>query len=102
MSLRRSGQGNRLSSEGSLALLIERLTARLHAGEPVRLAQVQEQHPEHAATLAEVWPALEALAELERSLLAGVPQSLNSPGPTPAWSCPCVWPVPAPCPPCRA
>jgi WD40 repeat protein/serine/threonine protein kinase len=59
--------GSSAAAEQSLALLIERLTARLHAGEALELAEVQRLHPEHAEQLGEVWPTLQALAELERS-----------------------------------
>jgi superkiller protein 3 len=67
MSLRPYASVPSACGDQSLAVLIERLTARWQAGEPLQLSEVQRQHPEHAEQLAEVWPALEALAELERS-----------------------------------
>ncbi|MFO0841516.1 MAG: protein kinase [Gemmataceae bacterium] len=48
----------------ALGRLVEGLTARLQAGEPLKLAGVLRDHPEHAGPLARMWPALLALADL--------------------------------------
>src|SRR5439155_11458062 len=53
--------------EQALGRVIERVSARLHAGEAVDLADVVREYPEHAEELRQLWPALEAMAELERS-----------------------------------
>jgi eukaryotic-like serine/threonine-protein kinase len=55
------------ANEKSLALLVERLTSRLQRGEAVDLSEEVRAHPEHAEQLALLWPALAALADLERS-----------------------------------
>jgi tetratricopeptide (TPR) repeat protein/serine/threonine protein kinase len=73
MSASRSGQVESVGGEASLALLVERITARLQAGEALALAGLKQEHPEHAAQLDEVWPALQALAGLDRSPGAGSP-----------------------------
>ncbi len=54
-------------NEKSLALLVERLTARLQHGEAVDLSAEMRAQPEHAEQLALMWPALAALADLARS-----------------------------------
>src|SRR5262249_49956654 len=55
------------AKDRSLALLVERLTARLQRGEKIDLAEEARAHPEHAGQLALLGPALAALADLERS-----------------------------------
>jgi serine/threonine protein kinase len=59
------------TGEHALALLVERLTARLQAGEQLDLAAVVREHPDHAERLAQMWPALAALADLSGSLRQG-------------------------------
>ncbi len=50
-----------------LADLVENLTARLEAGAPIDLEAVLREHPEHAAELRELLPALALLADLSHS-----------------------------------
>jgi eukaryotic-like serine/threonine-protein kinase len=59
------------AADQSLALLVERLTARLQAGERLDLAVLVGEHPDHAERLAQLWPALAALADLSASLQQG-------------------------------
>jgi serine/threonine protein kinase len=73
MSDSRSGQVESVGGEPSFALLVERITARFQAGEALALAELKQEHPEHADQLDEVWPALQALAKLDRSPGAGSP-----------------------------
>jgi serine/threonine protein kinase len=49
--------------DGDLANLVEELTARLEAGEPVELDAYLEQHPEHSAELRRLYPALRLLLD---------------------------------------
>src|SRR5262249_18330148 len=56
----------------SLALLIEELTKRLQRGEEITLSEVARELPQHTEQLAQVWPALQALADLSRSGGSGV------------------------------
>jgi serine/threonine protein kinase len=49
--------------DGDLANLVEELTARLEAGEPVELDAYLEQHPEHGAELRRLYPALRLLTD---------------------------------------
>src|SRR5262245_11081086 len=77
-----SAQAPSRTSEQGLALLVERLTARLQAGEVVDLAALAREHPEHAPELERMLPALEALAELGGSApparpAAGAAQTLG-------------------------
>jgi serine/threonine protein kinase/Flp pilus assembly protein TadD len=51
----------------ALADLVEELTARLQAGEPIDPAAVLRDHPDHADQLARLLPALELLADLSRT-----------------------------------
>jgi hypothetical protein len=58
----------RAASDSSvLADLIDRLTAKMQAGEAIDWEQVARQHPEHAGELLQFKPALGALGELSRS-----------------------------------
>ena len=50
-----------------LAALIDELTDRLQAGEPVDFEAIISQHPEHAEPLRQLLPALEMMGELKRS-----------------------------------
>ena len=50
-----------------LALLVERLSARLEAGEAVDLEAVAREHPEHAAELRDLLPAVALMVNLSRS-----------------------------------
>src|SRR5947209_19518118 len=50
------------SDDPGLAELVDGLTARLHAGEPVDLGHIVRDHPEYADELRELFPALQALA----------------------------------------
>jgi tetratricopeptide (TPR) repeat protein len=61
------------SAEHSLAELIEELSARMEAGEPVALQALVEAHPEHAGELRRLYPALRLLADLSRSGEANLP-----------------------------
>jgi hypothetical protein len=51
------------AADGDLANLVEELTARLEAGEPVDLDAYLEEHPEHGAELRRLYPALRLLLE---------------------------------------
>jgi serine/threonine protein kinase/Flp pilus assembly protein TadD len=53
--------------DAALAELVEDLSRRLHAGEAVDVEAVAAAHPEQAAELRRLLPALEAMAELSRS-----------------------------------
>ena len=55
------------SLEPVLGRLIDELTARLQAGEAVDAEAVAREHPEYAAELRGLLPALAALGELSRS-----------------------------------
>ena len=55
------------SVDSSLAELVEALTAKLQAGEPVDWSAVSRDHPAHAGDLRALAPALAALADLSRS-----------------------------------
>ena len=61
------------SAEHSLAELIEELSARLEAGEPVDLQACLDAHPEHAGELRRLYPALQLLADFSRSGEANLP-----------------------------
>jgi serine/threonine protein kinase len=68
------------SGEQALAILIDQLTARLQAGEPVDVAAYLQQHPAHAERLQALLPALRMLADLARSApldsASGVPLAI--------------------------
>ena len=51
----------------ALARLIDELTARLQAGEVIDADALAGEHPEYAAELRELLPALRAMADLSRS-----------------------------------
>jgi tetratricopeptide (TPR) repeat protein len=55
------------SASSVLAELVDRLTARLHAGESINWEAEARAHPEHAAELRRLVPALGALDQLSRS-----------------------------------
>jgi serine/threonine-protein kinase len=55
------------SPSSILAELVDRLTAQLQAGAAVNWDAVERQHPEHAAELRRLRPALGALDDLSRS-----------------------------------
>ncbi|HKB35004.1 MAG TPA: protein kinase [Gemmataceae bacterium] len=59
------------SPSSVLAELIDRLTARVQAGEEVDWEQEAREHPEHAEALRSLGPALAALDDLSRSGEAG-------------------------------
>jgi serine/threonine protein kinase/Flp pilus assembly protein TadD len=61
------------AADGSLAELIEELSAKIDSGEPVDLPAYLEAHPEHAEELHRLLPALQLLADLSRSGSASVP-----------------------------
>jgi serine/threonine protein kinase len=75
-----------VTADESLGRLVERLTRRLQEGERLDLPALAREYPEHAAQLAEVWPALQALADLERAASAGgevLPLAEPEAGPAP-------------------
>src|SRR4051812_9050808 len=51
----------------ALADLLERLTARLNAGEPVDPAELRREYPEHAEELLRLLPAVRLMADLSKS-----------------------------------
>jgi serine/threonine protein kinase/Flp pilus assembly protein TadD len=55
------------SPSSVLAELVDRLTARVQAGEAIDWPEVARQHPEHVGELRQLWPALGALDDLSRS-----------------------------------
>jgi hypothetical protein len=55
------------SLDGSLADLIEELSAKIEAGDAVDLPAYLEAHPAHAAELRRLVPALQLLADFSRS-----------------------------------
>jgi eukaryotic-like serine/threonine-protein kinase len=55
----------------ALAVVIEELTARLQAGEPVDADEVMREHPEHAGELRELLPTMARLVSLSRPSTAG-------------------------------
>src|SRR5262245_15821136 len=65
-------QSQSITGDRLLAELIEELTTRLRAGEPVEIEQYAEAHPEHAERLRKLLPALRVLAEASRSGPAGL------------------------------
>jgi hypothetical protein len=56
------------SSEQVLGILIEELTAKIQAGEPVDVQAYLRDHPEHGERLAQLLPALHLLADREHEL----------------------------------
>jgi serine/threonine protein kinase len=69
------------STEHRLADLIEELSARLEAGEPVELQACLDAHPEHADELRRLYPALQLLADFSRSGEANLPPDGREPAP---------------------
>src|SRR6516165_1831231 len=59
------------SDDQALGFLIDELTARIQAGEPVEVEAHVGEHPEHADALRRLVPALHLLADLGRSVPAG-------------------------------
>ena len=59
------------SGDQALGLLIDELTARIQAGEPVDVNAYAEAHPQHAEALRRLVPALHLLADLGRSAPVG-------------------------------
>jgi serine/threonine protein kinase/Flp pilus assembly protein TadD len=57
--------------------LIEELTNKLQAGEPVDISAYADRYPEHAETLRRVFSALEVLGELGRSLATDSNQAVT-------------------------
>ena len=64
------------STDARLAELIDELTARLQAGEPLDLDACRRAHPEHAARLEQLLPALRMLAEASASRQQGASAGL--------------------------
>src|SRR6516162_3741545 len=62
--------------------LIEALTVRLQAGEPVDLDEVARRHPEHAERLRQLLPALVMMADLGDSSPRGL-EGIDATGPGP-------------------
>jgi serine/threonine protein kinase len=62
-----SSSRDRIAADPALAELVDRLTARLQAGEPVDLDAIAANHPEYAGRIRQLLPALEVLADLGRS-----------------------------------
>jgi tetratricopeptide (TPR) repeat protein len=60
------------SADRALGLLVEELTAKLQAGEPVDVQAYVEGHPEHAERLRQLLPALRLLGDLGRSAATGM------------------------------
>ena len=62
-----SSSRDRVAADPALAELVERLTARLQAGEAVDADAIAANQPEYADRLRQLLPALEVLADLGRS-----------------------------------
>src|SRR6516162_6856107 len=67
------------ATDHSLAELIEELSARMEAGEAVDLQACLDAHPEHAAELRRLFPALQLLADFSGSGEANVPPDGGEP-----------------------
>ena len=67
MSRPHDGNGRSVSDSSVLADLIDRLTARMQAGEAIDWEEEAQRHPEYAGELLRLRPALGALGELSRS-----------------------------------
>jgi serine/threonine protein kinase/tetratricopeptide (TPR) repeat protein len=61
-------QGRSRSTDGSLAELVEALTAQLQSGAPVDWSAAARDHPDHADDLRALAPALTALGDLSRGV----------------------------------
>ncbi|MHC4672061.1 MAG: protein kinase domain-containing protein [Planctomycetota bacterium] len=59
--------GQSLETDPVLAELVEEITSKIQAGEPVDLAAYQRDHPEQVEQLHKLLPAIEVLAELKDS-----------------------------------
>ena len=59
-------------SDSALDDLIEELTAKIHSGEAVDLAEIARRYPEHAERLRRLMPALALMANLSRSSVSDV------------------------------
>jgi serine/threonine protein kinase len=62
-----NAEGAAGSDSSALADLIDRLTAKMQAGEPIDWAGVARQYPEHAEEVLRLGPALGALGHLSKS-----------------------------------
>ncbi len=62
-----SSSPDRVAADPALAELVERLTARLQAGESVDVEAISANYPGYADRLRQLLPALEVLADLGRS-----------------------------------
>src|SRR5947209_11825634 len=67
------------SDDPGLADLVDGLTARLHAGEPVDLGRVLRDHPAYADELRELFPALQALARVGSGAAPAPPAEARAP-----------------------
>jgi serine/threonine protein kinase len=67
--------GTATSPDRVLADLIEEFLGQLEAGESIGPSEFAARHPEHAAALSELLPALEVLADLGRSVGSGARRS---------------------------
>jgi serine/threonine protein kinase len=65
-------------SDQTLALLVEQLTAKLQAGQRSEAEAFVQAHPEHAAALRELLPALHMLADLRHSRGSGAASSFSA------------------------
>ena len=65
------------STDQALGLLIEEVTARIQAGQPIDVEAYVRKHPEHAERLRQLLPALHLLADLGRSAALGAPSALS-------------------------
>jgi serine/threonine protein kinase/uncharacterized protein HemY len=72
MSVPLPATGPAVNADGGLADVVEALTARLKAGEVVDLDGCLGAHPEHAAELRRLFPALALLADPSRSASPGL------------------------------
>jgi hypothetical protein len=73
MSASSSVSASRSETGSVLDRLVEELTNRIQAGEPVDPEEFLAQHPEHADRIRQLLPALEVLADLGRSAARGIP-----------------------------
>jgi WD40 repeat protein/serine/threonine protein kinase len=67
MTVSEHDEGLELPTDQALALAADELAARLHAGGPFDVEAFLHEHPEHAAELRRLLPALRGLASLEPS-----------------------------------
>src|SRR5262245_12432621 len=64
-----------------LAELVEELTDRLQAGQPIDLSEYERRHPKHAEQLHRLLPALQMLAEMGSSDSAAAPPAVPAGAP---------------------